>query len=234
MSCISPLASEPPHVPNPSSVKSFGFCGGTHLLSRGLLIHRQHLLHQRQLHGTAVTEHAVVGEAGRETLQRLLDDVVLFGKGVVVANQGRCSSTHTFQFQFHGVSSPPVGKNVQQPQLSVPGEVEVPVRQWLDHLEEARAGLGEVNDALCDGGDHGCCWLVSLEERRWFGREVRVVGETGTFDFLRSATTGFSLVNGLTGVEGVVCGTESRGHGPQRSAKKRSEEASSFSSSSLS
>jgi hypothetical protein len=61
-----------------------------------------------------------------------------------------------------------------------------------------------------------------LEERRWFGREVRVVGETGTFDFLRSATTGFSLVNGLTGVEGVVCGTESRG-GTDHNAQRRRE-----------
>lgn len=40
---------------------------------------------ERALHGAALAEHAVVDEAGRESLQCLLDHVVFFRDKVVVA-----------------------------------------------------------------------------------------------------------------------------------------------------
>ena len=40
---------------------------------------------ERALHGTALAEHAVVDEAGREPLQCLLDHIIFFGDKVVIA-----------------------------------------------------------------------------------------------------------------------------------------------------
>jgi hypothetical protein len=55
-----------------------------HLLRLSLLVCRKELVCERALHGTAVAEHAVIGETGRQTRQGLLNDRILLSDDVVV------------------------------------------------------------------------------------------------------------------------------------------------------
>jgi len=55
-----------------------------HFLRLSVLVCRKELVCERALHGTAVPEHAVVSETGRQTLQGLLNDRILLSDDVVV------------------------------------------------------------------------------------------------------------------------------------------------------
>lgn len=106
----------------------------------GLLVRWQDRVRERALHGAALAEHAVVDEAGRQPLERLLHHVGLVHDQVVVAapspSAGLCSMWRVW------------GGNKHKTNFSVSGQVRILVHNRKQSLVQAWIGPCVVGEAF--------------------------------------------------------------------------------------